>query len=518
MSCSAQSWSTPARRKVGRLTFAKSMQRQPIVSFVFRSTHPRRPHSYPRDAPQVFFLTPADPQFPPYGAKLRFCALTCRRLRDVAVPLMYKEPMQAIFSGKFVPSWSTDSSPALLLRTLQEKPSYHDFIRHLRLGFERPENYFRIPKVVSLCSRLTSLGVPVQVFNVQLATQLSSESSRLKYFGLFVAPGGQQSNDRLLAGLNSSVRFSITQLAFDNVNTSGLKLLQLLLPKCQSLQMLEFVNCHIAQEDLFSISDDARITDLILNDCWPSTSDPNTSSVLADFKEVERLITEHPALKDSLQHFNIICESPTNINSDPLRSDFIEKLPPTLRYFHWNRCDMSRELIPSLQKLATQVEYLSLQAGLTGTEVEEIVLGSWYDVTKSHVDLQRLQDPADEQSRKSSGSDESEFSLGGIANAVAALRLQQRFAALGLKKGTVTPRPTLKRLDLRQMTIRPAALKKSLLLGPQSLPLEIIEVEMIEYDGYANIEDLRRFLLKVGWKLRDCEEGTNCRTFLERMI
>jgi len=138
--------------------------------------------------------------------------------------------------------------------------------------------------------------------------------------------------------------------------------------------------------------------------------------------------------------------------------------------------------------LCTQLEELNLSPALSLMDVEEVVLGSWYDLGQSN-----FPDIPEEKERPAT------THLTSLSNAVAVFQLQQRIFSLVLKRGSPTPQPKLRHLDLHMMSTSVKELQVSLLLGPHSLPLAIIE---LPFDIIADLQDLERFCVKVGWNVK----------------
>jgi hypothetical protein len=405
--------------------------------------------------------------------------LISHRMHDIALHLMYESVTMS------------SSSYSSFLHTLNAKPGYSSLIRTLHLQDFPPALESELPKLLSSCSLLRTLSIPlglfhIDVFQVFLSRHLDSLELVHHKFGMIDYKTSFLQSD--LAGLKPAVMYPLSSLSLENLNLVGGNILETLLSRCPNLRTLEFYGCQFNHGTLSYLHKNARITEF-------------TSYVCGGIKveEVVDLLREHPAIKDSLERFNFWDQHdmhPKDI------ADIVRNLPPTLRFFRLTGGQTTREQIPMFQRLSRQLEEMNIRRGLSLRDVEEIILGSWYDLGKSNY----VDTSGDEIKRPSGGPHQW---TAGISNVVALSQLVGRFSSVALKSGTSVPQLRLRELDLREMSISTKQLLMSLLLSPYSKPLAIIQ---LPFDFVADLRDLTCFCDKAGWNVKSSER----RVWIER--
>ncbi|KAI9049758.1 hypothetical protein LZ554_005909 [Drepanopeziza brunnea f. sp. 'monogermtubi'] len=414
------------------------------------------------------------------------------RLHSVALRLLYHSP--SIQSSKNLASpiskffHAVDQRPALgaLVRTLDLTRaakiddgdytlSHHDLsrlpsLRDLRLALSQLEGISTLHQLISSLASLEALTLDV-------CSSRDANSPMLQR-GAFDTP---LPHDLLLSDDGSN----LTSLRFtDTTGTGGggggslhlvpSAMLESLLPRMHRLQVLDVSRTRITADALASIPSTARLTHLNIAGCQLLARDPLVA-----------FLTTHPAVARSLQvlragHVQVITTTIFSSSSssssssspsdpqDPLSESEVNALlaaaPRSLRSLDLSTARMGRGNIPSLQAACGQLEELSLGPGLTMRDVEDVLLEPMYTFADEHP-------------------------------AVATCASETADAAAA----TSSPKAEMRDEGILEPMREQERLKRSVLLGRQTLPLRIIDVSGIPWEEF---QVLRRLGRAVGWRGR----------------
>lgn len=422
---------------------------------------------------------PVNPNALPQKIGLFSCLLASRRIFEVALLLTYRCPKVANFDR--------------FLSVLSGRSQYQSLVRSLDLSEARVTAAFLyLPNCLALTPGLKRLSVPLDAFK-------PGGTARTIFFGLpqlnslEIIDRHRDDYDLILTagefeGLSPTTMSSITTLSMNEVLFGNC--LQNILPRCPNLRIMDLKRCSFDARHLFSLHPDARLTRLVLDECQELKGD-----------EVAEFLSNHPAVKTTLQvlHLgNMRREYGPSLKAENVTT-ILANIPPTLHSLDLGDSMTDFSHIPLLQKLSTQLEELGLGHRLMMEDVEQILLGSRYDLSETTIDT-----PAGNDTTK-------DPQLATITNAVSAVQLRQRIQSLSLKGDTTkASKSKIRHLDLRNsFALHIADLRRCLLLGPQSLPLRQIELHNWIM---ADTQELIGVCATVGWKV----EWVGKRIWVER--
>jgi hypothetical protein len=368
----------------------------------------------------------ADPYARPH-VDLASCALTSKKLHAAAVRVMYRHvsiPQSRAFS-KLMRSINNDKQLGDMIQWL-------DFSHYSNMGFGRArttrnQTPYLTPETLAAC---LDMAPNLQAFLVHehVDDELDAKVlSKLFNMPLLQALDLCACSSRPFTEAITSVS---TQLSGPDV-LSNLKRLSLhecttlqepvfesLLPQLSKLTHLDVAHTLISDAAILSIPSTARITHLNLERCTRLTG-----------SAVVKFLTTHPAVKDSIVYLNLAADASRHklLSEDHVRR-LLASLPPTLRSLNLGGARVNASHIPALKRLATHVEEL----GLRGADLS---LGS---------DIKLLFNADDKAGGSSQGS----------TSTIRYLDLS------GIK-------------SVSQMSL---SYSPSSLLGPDTLPLEVIEL------------------------------------------
>ncbi|KUJ13628.1 uncharacterized protein LY89DRAFT_672820 [Mollisia scopiformis] len=411
--------------------------------------------------------------------KKRFisCLLISRRLYHIALPLKYQCPDIANYDG--------------FTGELARNAAHGTLVRSLDLSCPRLDTgSWSLSSSLTLTPRLKTISLPLQAFydsGPGLATQIFFELSNVNSIKII-----NRSNDwddalssHTFGKLNPDFTSSITSLSLDGFSVGNI--FQTVLTRSPHLQVLNLMGCYLDGVDFSSLSKNARIRQLILE-----------QSRVVKGEDLVEFITGHPAVKNTLEVLNL--KGVVQYGFTPLKQEHVttilESLPSSLRSLTIS--SYSTQDIPLLRKLNPQLEELGM-GRMRVYELEEILLGSVYDLSKT---------APKSASTKAAILDSHLIT---ISNAVTLTQLKRRINSLTPRnsKHSNTSRSRIQHLDAKCVALSLEDLKSSVLLGPQSLPLRAIELPAITV---SDQHELVRFLGPVGWKVK----SVGLRIWMER--
>lgn len=261
----------------------------------------------------------------------------------------------------------------------------------------------------------------------------------------------------------------------------------LLLSQSPALQYLNVSNTGITSSDLARIPPSARLIYLNISCC--RSMDAGLVNFLtrhSSTKVLEQLLFEQPLVGDRQQH-NIWYPNEQDI------SLILASLPATLKTLDLSGSAMDSSHLPLLKVLSLQLHELSIGYGLQLSEVEKIFFDS------SILDSEDIGDDSDssgicvEEDNKLS----SRMVLNPMEEAIAVCKLRTRVNSV--------PEPSTKRSTLRYLDIscvslsQQRAIKISVLLGPQSAPLNtIVLADSLPHTSFLS----SRVFGALGWEIR----------------
>ncbi|CZR67974.1 uncharacterized protein PAC_17873 [Phialocephala subalpina] len=417
------------------------------------------------------------------------CLLTSRRFYDVALPLASR--CLKIESARKV---------AYVLMT---KSDHRSSIRSAGLPTSSVNTL--VKSSLSLATRITRLSIQLQfIDNFTSARKIFFGFESLQSIEVFQNINGTCHNhffnsyshyDRpCTPGFGDPELFStISSLSLRSVKYFDF--LQGVLLCCPNLRVLDIQNAYVAPA-IFSIDGplhkDARLSHLIVTRSCHIPKNTFLSS-----------LTDHPALGDSLEVLGFggnWCRGPWFEAGTSERMHIMALLnnpPRKLRSLDLKHASMEVRDVPLLRKLSTKLTELGPPSNLKIPDVEDVVLGNWYNLSSETTHLQ-----ADETATLNP-------TLATMTNAVEISDLRRAIDSVSRKDGENDGGPSIRHLDLRFINADFDDLRRSVLLGPQSLPLKTID---LPYTIGAKSEDFSNICVAVGWKLHS--EGS--RYWIER--
>lgn len=314
--------------------------------------------------------------------------------------------------------------------------------------------------------------MPGELFDVpELVTRIFFEFPRLDCLHVSDRAVGWQDplpSDHL-NDVAPDITCSVTSLSFDFL-TCG-KFLEALLPRCPHLTSLDLTGCHLSRGMLSSVNKKAQLKTLVLD---------NSNFELEDIVD---FLAEHGA---SLEVLNL---GELSLYNEDLADVILDNLPATLHSLNTGRFCVLPSHFPIIQGLTTHLEELAIGTGISVQQLEEILLGSQYDLQKSPV-VAPYRKERDLITNRWIPRDP-----------VVKARLQLRLNSLVAKAddSLMGAGSRIKHLDLRTMDISRNGLENSILLGPQSLPLDTIE---FRGNLGPDLQDMESFLASLGWEFK----------------
>ena len=308
----------------------------------------------------------------PY-ADLISCLQVSRAMYMVGLQVLYQNvsiPHSIKFSN-LMKNFERDGGLAALVRRV-------DFSRYSNIGFGRTKQASSqilnvTPTTLKRCLELTT-NLQEFLVHEHIDDELSIEVlerlfSRPHIEALdFCACSSTSFTEQLssfVTGPSPSISPSLKRLSLHECTTFQGAFFEKLMPLLPSLTHLDVAHTLITDQALLSIPKTARITHLNLGRCTRITGEA-----------VVKFLTQHPAVKDSLVYLNLMAEPGRHrLLSDTDLSALLPQLPPTVRSLNLGGAKIKSTHLPTLQKLAEQVEELGLaNADLTSEEIESLCI------------------------------------------------------------------------------------------------------------------------------------------------
>jgi hypothetical protein len=406
------------------------------------------------------------------------CALSSRRLFTIALPLLYSNV-----------SLDKDLSGQFFLESLEQQPQCGRWVRTLKVNCHGIfPGLTDLKKCLSMARSLRRCHLPLEELrDEQLLHQLFFEVESLEHLELIATSSLLNAGNAISSPHNLSCKLApddtcaLTTLTFRPNSASEADFLHHILPRCPKLRFLDVSYTNVNCEILLAISSKARMTHLILSHCQSLSG-----------RKLAEFLTTHPAVKDSLVALD--CSEVSIYNYEPLDNQDIAKilshLPQTLRSLNLTGFNISRSHLPYLRDACKQLEELSVGGELTVSDLEHVILGRGHTFDEMHG------------GDFSPSTGKCETIMGPMEDAVALCRLKKRLNSVAPRspRDRKLSRSRLRYLDLSSMTrVEQAKISKSVLLGAQSMPLEIIELSGIYHEDLGT---LKKVVGAVGWRCK----------------
>jgi len=272
---------------------------------------------------------------------------------------------------------------------------------------------------------------------------------------------------------------SIIHLSLHGCQDIPSAVFKVLLPHLPRIQTLDVANTQITSEALASLSISARLKELDVSHCH-SLSGAN----------VVEFLLNHASVKNTLISLKVEVTIGQSVLSEEDITKILLHTTPTLRSLNLKNSNMNSTHIPYFRRFVSQLEELHVGSQMRLQDIEAAFLNE-------EAEFHQLTDeePIVVESKYHTMLDPME-------EAVSVCKLRHRINSTPL--GTVKSK--LRYLDISSIsTSEQGRIRTSVLLGPISFPLEVIEISEKMYDRYKIIPRLCR---SVGWDVR--WEGRRC--------
>jgi hypothetical protein len=279
---------------------------------------------------------------------------------------------------------------------------------------------------------------------------------------------------------------SIRSLSLAGCRNLPPQVFDLLLPRLPSLQHLDVSNTQITSPALCSIGRSAKLTHLNISYCY-----------VQDVKALVDFLVNHPSTKE-LVDLNMEANQGLEheILSEEDISQFLPWLPPTLKILNLKNSTMTCAHAKLLEGLSMCVEELSVGAHLRFRDIERLLLGT------GNLDGEEEEPTALEEEDYVDIPSKYQPVLSPVEEAIACCKLRQRINSYP----EATKATSVRYLDISSLpVIEQGKISTSALLGPQSRPLEIIEISENIVGRY---EALPKLCAAVGWDFKNV--GRRC--------
>lgn len=180
----------------------------------------------------------------------------------------------------------------------------------------------------------------------------------------------------LLDGLSNTAFLELQRLSLHECTTLKAPVFESLLPKLRRLTHLDVAHTMINDTALMSIPTRARITHLNLERCTQVTG-----------PSVVRFLTQHPAVKDSVIYLNLMADaSRYRLLAEDDLDNLLPTLPDTLKSLNIGGSRVNSSHVTYLKVLATHLEELGLKGANLGLDrdITQILFPAASDVGKSN--------------------------------------------------------------------------------------------------------------------------------------
>ncbi|RDW77535.1 hypothetical protein BP6252_05588 [Coleophoma cylindrospora] len=412
------------------------------------------------------------------------CLLTSQRLKDTAMPLVYR-------NVKF-------SKASTFQKFLVQITKYPELGRHVQsldlseLGTSQAIATADLLQCLNLTPLLRSfLAFPELELSSQVLQTLFCSLPQLQTLNLRSCNSQESASafESLFANADLAISTSITELNLSNCSGFPENALQRVLSQLPKLQILDVSRTTVDGEALQSIPASARLTHLNVQHCTQLRG-----------RAVARFIASHPSVQSSLVSFN--AETKATLEDAVLDEEDVSKLlasiPKTVKMLNLKHSIMTPDHLPLLQALSNQLDELSVGSDLRLEDIESLFLTP----TTSAPAVSTAESPSEVRPEAIKAS--TDPILKSMSQAVAICNIRQRLLSIDVPG---TPLWSLKSIDISGMHIfQQRKILTSLLLGDHSLPLTRIA---IGEEVYLMCKDLKRVCGAVGWRVewdgRACE-------------
>ena len=290
----------------------------------------------------------------------------------------------------------------------------------------------------------------------------------------------------LVVKAGREVTKSIRSLSLAGCRNLPPQVFDLLLPRLPSLQHLDISNTQITTLALCSIPRSAKLTYLNISHCH-----------VQDVQNFVDFLFNHPSTKELV---NLNMETDEGLEHHILSkediSQLLPRLPPTLKVLNLKNSAMTCAHAKLLSTLSVHVEQLSVGTQLRFRDIEELLLGV------DNADEEGQERPALEEEEELGIISKYQAILSPIEDAIASCKLRQRINSYP----EVMKATSVRYLDISSLPlIEQGKINTSVLLGPQSMPLQMIEISEKVVGRY---EVLPKLCAAVGWDFKSV--GRRC--------
>lgn len=288
---------------------------------------------------------------------------------------------------------------------------------------------------------------------------------------------------RFLFEDNRAISTSLKSLDLAGCSNLPPEFFESLLPQLPQLQHLNVSNTQITSTALSNIPPTARLYHLNVSYCY-----------VLDGKKVVDFLAYHSAVKQlAYLAMNTHPGIEHQIFSEEDVSKVLSNLPSTLRTLNFKNSAMTSAHAPLLHSISTRLGELGVGSHLSFRDIENLFLNP-----ETLTDEETAPEILDEDDPR-----QAEFKYKAILTpmeeAVAVCKLRQRISSVPFTP-TSTKTSKLRYLDISGLPVsEQTKIQMSFLLGPQTMPLEIIE---ISEKGLGSCGVLPKLCAAVGWELK----------------
>jgi hypothetical protein len=328
--------------------------------------------------------------------------------------------------------------------------------------------------------------------NKQMGANLNSETVQKLLYGLWYIEvldlSGCNSSiflEALSAVICGDLRVAqfLRSLSFAGCSNIPPDIFEALLPRLPRLQYLDASNTQINTAALSSLPSTSKLAHLNISHCYGVNG--------ADFVN---FFAQHPSTKGV-----VFLSIETNPGTEDGLGEgdmtrLLSNLPSSLKVLNLKNSAMTSAHITALQTLSVQLEEINIGADLRFSDVEKLFLDP------RSKDLEP-DDPEEEETEEMELKYDSVLSP--MEQAIAVCKLRQRINSSWQSAASCSQHSHLRYLDISSLSVvEQGKIRTSILMGPQSSPLEIIEISDKVLTKYGVLPKLCE---GVGWKLKSME-------------